>query len=439
MTRSERLGRGFFWFTLLVSLVGFLGYYDANGFVAPPPAIVFGLQLCSGIVAAVFLRERLWSNRRAVFPLLMVALWAAASLMWADDPGIALRRWLLVFAPGLLVCTLAASDPRPRQTFIWFAGLIIAIVLASGVFSGAVIAFWDTTIAENALRYFLLDLNGWMLGVAEGGRQYELGFYIPRYSGLTSNPNSMSLFAAISLITLAAMARPERNRQGLGLILIILLVVFLLLLSGSRAAFAMTAAGMFFVVLLRMNQRSLVRVSVFAVCAMALALYAMTWTNSPAPELVATEARTLDEGAVATGESHKEVFELRERSQTWRIAMETITHTWKLGSGFGLTQEIVYAPLGLETAAHSLSLSSLVEIGVVGLALILIAWFAPVFRVTQRARSISPMDIAIVALLMGLFVHQAVDSSIFRYHWAHFLFAYLLGAGAGLSGSRTSE
>lgn len=422
MTKTETWGRGFLWCAMLVSLLGFLGYYDAQGFVSVPPAIVLGLQLIAGFTGVVLLRQSLLMNIRGVIPLIVVAAWAALTLLWADDPSTALRRWLLVFVPGILICVLASRDTRPQQTFAWFTALVIAIVLASGVFSAMVVAFWETTIPENALRYFLLDVNGWLLGVAEGGRQYELGFYIPRYSGLTSNPNSMSLFAAIGLIALSATIRVKHGDRHAGLILVTVLVAFLLLLSGSRAAFAMTATGIFFVILLRTDRRQSARLAVFLICGLTLALYLAAGLTGSAQD-----------------PGHTEVFQLRERSQAWRIAIAALGNVWPAGFGFGLTEEAVYAPLGLQTAAHSLSLTVLLETGVVGLVLVLAAWFSPVFRTTQRGRTITATDIAIVALLMGLFVHQAVDSSVFRYHWAHFIFVYLLGASAGLSGSRTSE
>ncbi|MDA0784770.1 MAG: O-antigen ligase family protein [Proteobacteria bacterium] len=406
---------------MLSSLVGFLGYYDAQGFVTTPPAIVLGLQLIAGGVGFLLLRGQLLTNIRGVLPLILVVAWAAITLVWADDPSTALRRWLLVFTPGILLCLLAASDPRPRQTFAWFTALVAVITIASGAFFAVIMAFWETTIPENALRYFLVDINGWVLGVAEGGRQYKLGMYIPRFSGLTSNPNSLGLFAAIGLIALAAIAHPKRDAQGVGLILVIGLVAFLLLISGSRAAFAMAATGIFFVGLLRTNRRRTARLAVLLVCVMTLSLYLMTWLTGTTQDL-----------------GHVEVFELRDRAHGWQIAIRAIGDVWLSGLGFGLTQEAIYAPLGLQTTAHSLSLSMLVETGVVGFILVLAAWFTPVFKATRQGRNVTATDIAIVALLMGLFVHQTVDSSVFRYHWAHFVFVYLLGASAGLSGSRTN-
>ena len=168
MTGQETWGRGFFWFALVSSLVGFLGYYDAQGFVTTPPVIVLGLQLVAGGVGVLILRKQLLANIRGVLPLILVAVWAAITLVWADDPPTALRRWLLVFAPAILVCLLAASDPRPRQTFAWFVALVTVITIASGAFFA---------VSNGVLRRppsrrtrcvtFLVVVNGWVCSASQ--------------------------------------------------------------------------------------------------------------------------------------------------------------------------------------------------------------------------------------------------------------------------------
>lgn len=421
MGTRDALARTLLWLALLVSLAGFLGYYNAQGFVSPPPMAVLTAQLAALGGAVFLLNKRLFVDWRVSAPLLLLAAWSATTLLWADAPAIGLRRWLLVFVPGILLFALAARDPRPHQTFVWFIGFVTVITLASGVFSGLVMAFWDSTVAEHALRYFLIDVNGWSVGIAEGGRQYELGWYIPRFSGLTSNPNSISLFAAIGVIGLCALARPRGDARSAALLVIIALVVCMLLLSGSRAAFAMTLTGIFFVAALRTDRRRIARLAILLICGLTVVLYLLAWLRGAAPD-----------------PAHVEIFELRQRSDTWRIALQAIGDVWLSGIGFGLTQEAVYAPLGLDTTAHSVPLSMLLEAGVPGLALMLFVWFLPVYRGTGAAAPLTATEIAAVSLLAGLFVHQAVDSSVFRYHWAHFVFAYLLGVSAGLAGSRAS-
>jgi hypothetical protein len=425
-TRREIWARGLTWLALLVSLVGFLGYYNTEGFVSSPPTVVLGLQLIALGGAALLLRTRIFVNFRGVVPLVLIAIWAAVTLLWADDPITGLRRWLLVFVPGILLCALAARDPRPQQTFLWFTALVVAITLASTAFTAIVLFFHDfDTGGVTALARLLINLDGWSIGTALGGRPFQFmdtRIYIPRFSGLTSNPNSMGLFAAIALISLCGIVKPRRNILGAATILIVGIVAMLVLASVSRAAIAMTLTGIFIVILMRTNRPGATRACAIIVIGLSLALYLVTWITGGSPN-----------------PGTNEIIELRERAHVWLIAMQFIGNIWTSGLGFGLTQEAVYGPLGLETAAHSVPLSMLLETGIVGLVLVLACWFHPVFRTTSQGRNFSATEIAVVALLIALFVHQTVDSSVFRYHWAHFVFVYLLGASAGLAGPRTSE
>ncbi len=423
LERNDICARGFLWLALLTSLLGFLGYYDAEGFVTPAPFFVLAIQLIAVGGGTLVLRHQLLVNIRGIMPLILVAGWAALTLLWADDPATALRRWLLVFVPAILLCALAARDTRPQHTFTWFTALIITITFASGAFTAIVLALSEQTVHGDSLRYVLVDLNGWTIGVAEGGREYiDLGLYIPRFSGLTSNPNSMGLFAAVGLIALCTVTTSRCDARSVGLIMIVALIGFILVFSASRAAIAMGATGLFFVFLLRTDRRQATQGAALLVGGMIMLLYSVVYLSGVTP----------DPGTA-------EVLELRERAQVWPLAMGRILDVWPFGVGFGLTQEAVYTQLGLETAAHSMPLSMFVETGIIGLALVLFAWYHPVFKVTQRGRTLSATDIAVVSLLMALLVHQTVDSSVFRYHWAHFVFVYLLGVSTGLAGSRTSE
>jgi hypothetical protein len=133
------------------------------------------------------------------------------------------------------------------------------------------------------------------------------------------------------------------------------------------------------------------------------------------------------------GGGEEEIFDPRQRADVWRLAIHAAADVWFQGLGFGMTQEALFTPLGIQTSAHSVPLSMLLETGIVGLLLSLIVWFLPVFTLTRTNTQLSNTSIAIVARLVALFVHQTVDSSVFRYHWAHFVFAYLIGARSQLA------
>ena len=442
MSRAEALGRNVLWFTLFVSLAGFLGYYDADGFVAPPPVIVLGLQVVGGLLAAVLLRDRLRVSLRGIAPLLLVAVWAAATLIWADDPVTAMRRWVLVFAPGLLLCALAASDPRPRQTFVWFVILVVTVTLLSGVFTALVLALSGSIELHPGIEFVSIEIYGQNVGISVRGRVVDK-VYIPRFSGLTSNPNGVGLLAAIALIGLSGIRKPRTNSRRLGLVLVVAVVIAVLLMSGSRAALIAVVAGLFIATLLRMNCRKLVRTAVFVLCIFVPLLYLapLLQNTSSSASMDFSEPPSCEQCRVSdlVEIGNNEILQLRERSDVWQTAIRALGDTWFKGLGFGMAEEATYEDREQRTSAHSIPLTVLLETGVVGLLLVLTTWLRPIYLTTKRGRKITNTDIAIVAILTALFVHQAVDVSVLRYHWAHFIFVYLIGASAGLSGSRTSE
>ena len=150
--------------------------------------------------------------------------------------------------------------------------------------------------------------------------------------------------------------------------------------------------------------------------------------------------RTRKSGRRLKNLSHTEVFELRDGSQSWSIAMRTIGDDWLLRIGFRPDAgSALYAPRPSDGGPFPLIDPCSLKPVIVGFILVSGRMVQPRLQDhTTGDRVVTATDIAIVALLMGLFVHQTVDSSVFRYHWAHFVFVYLLGASAGLSGSRTN-
>jgi len=402
---------------MFVSVVGFLGYYDGTRYITFPAPVILGLQMLGLMIAVTRHPIQMLRFQAGLFPLIALASWAGLTVLWADDQSIALKRWLMIFVPGILLALLAAADEKPSRSFGFVKWLFVAITIASYVFSLSIYAFGDITAVNEPMRIRIVELGGWTIGVSEGGRQYlDLNLYIHRFSGFTSNPNSFALFAGLSAIALCATLKRQLGLRGFLEIATFVVILIILVLSASRAAVAMALAGIVVVILLRTDRRGLTRLCVVGVMALACLLYLALFIR----------------GEVST-QTSAEVFELRERADIWRLALSAISHVWLTGVGFGLTQEAVFAPLGTQSSAHSVPLSMLLETGLVGLLLLLVTWFLPVFSLTKANRQLDRTSIAIVALLIALFVHQVIDSSVFRYHWAHFVFVYLIGASSHLA------
>jgi hypothetical protein len=338
-------------------------------------------------------------------------------LFWANDQSLALKRWLLIFVPGILMALLAAADERPERSFTLVKWLFVAITIASYVFSLNIYAFGEITGVGDLMRFRIIDLGGMTIGVSEGGRK-DLGLDIQfhRFSGFTSNPNGFALFAGLSAIVLCATLKWRSTPRGCFEGVALVLIVIILVMSASRAAVAMALTGIVMIILLRTKHRKLARLSVIGVVGLACLLFLWAWLRSESP--------------IDPGEG---IYALRGRTDVWALVLAAIGDEWLSGVGFGLTQEVVFGPLGLESSGHSIPLSLLLETGAVGLLLLLVTWFFPVLCLTRKNRHLDDISVGIVALLVALFVHQIADSSVFRYHWAHFVFVYLIGASSHLA------
>jgi len=402
---------------LAVNIVGFLGFYHPIGFATFPVAWVLALQIAVFVSAALALPREVFAGLVRVHMFLLLACWSALTLVWADDPALAARRWLLIFAPSLLLAAMAAGDRAPERTFRTFVWMLVTVTLVSGFVSMLAAAFGETGAGGTTMAYRLVDFGGWQAGVAQGGRTVVgMGIFWPRYSGLLANPNGLGMMAGLSVIALSVIVDRQRTRRNVVVQIALALAVIVLFASLSRSAWLMTAAGVTIVMLLRTQRPRAAWCAVVAAAALPAVLYCL---------IVAGQVATTK----SVGPHGVEALELWDRAEVWRNALSVAADAWLLGHGFSLAQETVTPPLGLHTALHSVPLTLIVETGLVGLALALFTWLGPVRALIRRTAE-SAAGVGIAALLVALFVHQSFDSALFRFHWAQFIFAYLVGAAA---------
>jgi O-antigen ligase len=148
------------------------------------------------------------------------------------------------------------------------------------------------------------------------------------------------------------------------------------------------------------------------------------------------------------------LWDLAERGQplsrldVWRVVPEMIASRPLLGSGLG-TFSLAFAeatgqPPGVDPMpfAHNLVLNAAVELGVVGLAALLVflgVGVAAAMRWHRRSRVAGPDDAVVatvLATLLTMLGHQMVDGTIMGVHLAVTLFALLGLAAAGDVSSR---
>lgn len=405
---------------IAVSLCGFLGCYSLAGYVSPPPWSVLGLQIALGTGGLLHLPRVMFSRIYPLWPLFLFAIWAMATTVWAHDPMLTLKRSVMINIPALLLATLAMFDPSPQRTFAWVVRLLAALAILSAIFIAVVVLSGDPVTGSSII---LTDEDSGRFGMMVGGRQFlSLGIEAPRYSGITNNPNGLALLSGVALVALVA-SGPAAIASRCVRLAILAVIVVLLVLTLARSAALFILVGLTMVVLLVNRWNVTATIAVTSVLALPFALAGLI-----AVGLMGNTALPLGEEDAPWELLHGgEAASLGQRAIIWLHMMRAALEVWPHGLGFGLTEEAVFQPLGFPTSAHSVPLTLLVETGLPGLALALLAWFRPVFGLL-RAPILFPEQIGVIALLVALFSHQIFDASVFRYHWGYFLFAWLIGA-----------
>jgi len=126
------------------------------------------------------------------------------------------------------------------------------------------------------------------------------------------------------------------------------------------------------------------------------------------------------------------------RFELWVVGIAALKHYWLLGSGFG-TFEFAYDQYffnayqrifqGWSRPAHDLLLQSWVELGIVGFAAVVYAWFAS-FRQNKeipRGDPLFPMRCAAESMILALFVEAlTLDILWYKYLWVALSFALVV-------------
>jgi O-antigen ligase len=418
-------GSAFLFAGLTVSLLGFLGYYTQKGFVSPPPVVTVSLQSLLLLAGLYTLRSGIAARVGFLWPILAFSLWAFITSIFADDI-VALRRAAIILLPGALTCLLATLDPNPHQTFVRFTRILTTISVFSAGFAIVLTLLGVGTISSGE---YILQLWGDPAapGMQVSWRKIEaISMELQRPSGLTSNANSLGIIAALAMTCEIIRCMTIQKTSSKDSILILLLT-FISASTFSRGALLFLAIVIAFLVAHKAGKPKWLAAPLVALIAVTPAIFFlfMAFGLIDTPTIKAlNSAAPYETGSIA---HLYEAFHLRERATIWAHAYNAISEFWLFGAGFSLVQEKVFSPLGMQTAAHSVPLSILIETGIIGLALMLITWFLPVVRAIF-SHNTSPLSIGIAAILVGLYGHQIFDSSVFRYHFLHFIFCYLLGA-----------
>jgi exopolysaccharide production protein ExoQ len=364
------------------------------------------LGMATGIVLFFYcLRiRRVVSPPPTLFILGIFLFWMVLSVSWAADQQNALSALAPYLGLALLYAALALTPLSVRDF-----RLLLFVVVAGGIASAAfgIHVFHDNPLLTQQDNPLLRRL-------------------VVQVGNTTVDPNQ---FADALLFPIAALAMFGVRTKWISLKLVSLAGIGLMLdaifLSGSREA--IITVGVIFVYYL---WRSRHRLQFFALALLA-AIVGMANSGS----LLARFSNAISTGGAG-------------RTSVWKVGWETFKHNWLFGYGIGsfpasydryyLSVSQIY-PDGWTRPAHNLLFHYGVELGIIGLALLV--WFCVAqflgLRDIDRSSPFYDYRVMLEGALLGVFVASMfIDLFSYKYAWLVFAMVVQLRSIAMVQGSR---
>jgi O-antigen ligase len=352
------------------------------------------LAMLSGVAIVVYLirTRRLVRPSPALFFWCALTLWMTTTAFWAIDQPSLFK--LLPTVLQLLTLYAAISLlPTDRRAVRWVAG--------AAVLGGVIAALYGAYLFHSGI-----DVS----------KNNRLWIVVDDETGIDPNHFAAALLLPISLCASAFIsARKPLAIVGSAVPLLLLLVG--LAESGSRGA-ALGVPAIFLYFFWRSRQRArliLLAVPLFLVT-VALSFRTSIWERFSE--------------SVTTGGSN--------RLPIWNIGLEALKSHWLLGAGFNnfpfaYDQAFMKAHqfefANWHRAPHDLLLNTAVELGIIGLALMLGAWIAQ-FRTTRVVPPTDPdypLRLAVEAAIIATFIAAIfLDVMVFKYVWLTFMLGAIL-------------
>jgi O-Antigen ligase len=352
------------------------------------------LGLATAVVLLIVLtqRRRVIGAPTAVVLWTAYMIWSAASYIWSEIPFY--RSELLVTMFQLFVLFAIAATLRLRVRELWF---LLGVTLAGGT----AFAAFGVYLFRNAPS------------AISGSASDRLAIRLSQTSYVNSDHFSAALVMPIALALVAALHFGGWRKALCATSLLVLLTG--LLVSGTRGSFIAVGFVWLYLAIFYGKRLQLAGLALMGLIA-----------SIPFPNVW---MRFVDPGQGEAG----------GRFGIWSIGWDAFKHYWLLGVGanqfrLAYSESFLVASKGLLNHpwmedAHNLLVSNAVELGVVGLALILAAWFYQ-FRIVACVPRSSPLFIARIAVeagTVGLFINAiSVDLMFYKYLWAAFTLAVLV-------------
>jgi hypothetical protein len=360
----------------------------ASRIVAIAAAGVLGLHILA--------RREVRMPGRAWFAWLAFVVWAGLSLAWSINPTGSLAMFGTILQLFLMF-TVLTLYPVSRADL----KAVMALVVGSGIFAAVygLVGFYGGRVAGWNYSRLTLRTEG---GLYVDPNDFATSFVLPIALAMAALTNSRN--AAVKIVAGSS----------------IVLMIVGILLTGSRGGLI---ASMLVLVYYIVRARQRILTLALGGAALGLsALFPAVWIRF-----------ATDDGAQGSGTG---------RTFIWATGLLNFWDHFVGGSGIGTYGDVydrnffsVYQKVfqGWNRPGHSIIVNSLVEVGVVGLLLILTAWFMMFreLRSVSAQSSFYPMRIALEGALLGLFYESlTIDTLYLKFYWLAFSLVLMVAGAA---------
>lgn len=381
-------------FALWAALIPFDNLLAVGGSGATVTRLL-GIVCGAALLFSVLRRKRLASPPRALFFWILFVAWSGASILWADNQTDAIATFERIAQLVLLYGIVSIVPANERDLKIVLAATVLGGV-ASALYGSWLFHHQSATVAAAQEQFSRLQIDF-------GDR----GIDVNQFADALLFPSVALLLGLLSWKNIAG-----RIACGLGFAACIVGINY----SGSREAFLALGAALCYIFVKLPRQRKLLAVIGFVTVAASL-LQPAVWLRFAA--------------AFSSGGSG--------RFSIWRTGLAAAQQHWLLGAGagnFGRAYNAVYIDVfqpygaGWTRASHNIYLQALVELGAIGLIILVVALAAQFRSVRRIVADDGPWqtyrllaEAATVALIVASFF---IDLTDYKYLWLLFCFMAML-------------
>ena len=337
--------------------------------------------------------------------LIILGLSCATSSMWRTF--FTAKAFLLYSIFSILSLLWTVSYERTGMAILGFVSILFLAIAAQRIsresLARVLLKSSDLIVLVSLLAYILNF--GDVVVVLQG---------VERLSGITFGPHALARLVALSLVLRAYLYYLESGLSKLGSVIMLFAYVFVLLKTDSRQAYLVIVPSVFLIWLLSGDAVSKVRVVMALIISIAAALPVFGLPTSANDKLAGFSRSEADDVATLTG-----------RTFIWSKSLELIKDKPYVGygmhgGGLMLSQNYFTHTSGWTTeSAHNLFIQTALDLGGVGLILVVFVFIFSGVRGFRRRDGLS-MSLMAFVLILGLVERSIAGAPGFL----NFLFFY---------------